>query len=115
MWLIVKIDVKSKTCIDCHKEINNKDPKFKDVDTVRISKYKNIFAKGYVPNLSEEVFVIKKVKNTVSWTYIINYLNWEVIVGTFYEYELQKKQIKKNWIFSKTKFFSKSESLFRLV
>ena len=97
MWLIVKIDVKSKTYIDSHKEINNKDLKFKVSDTVRISKYKNIFAKGYVPNLSEEVFVIKKVKNTVSWTYIllhiyINYLNWEVIIGTFYEYELQKNK-----------------------
>ena len=105
MWLIVKIDVKSTTCIDCHKEINNKDPKFKDVDTVRISKYKNIFAKGYVPNLSEEVFVIKKVKNTVSWTYIINYLNWEVIVGTFYEYELQKNKSKR------IEYFPKQNSL----
>ena len=47
------------------KEVNDKDPKFKVSDHVRISKYKNIFAKGYTPNLSEEVFVIKKVKNTV--------------------------------------------------
>ena len=73
-----------------HKEINNKDPKFKVVDRVRISKYKNIFAKGYTPNWSEEVFVIKKVKNTVSWTYVINDLNGEEIIGTFYEKELQK-------------------------
>ena len=57
-------------------------------DHVRISKYKNIFAKGYAPNLSEEVFVIKKVKNTVQWTYVINDLNDEQIIGTFYEKEL---------------------------
>ena len=44
---------------------NDKDPKFKVGDHVRIAKYKNIFAKGYTPNWSEEVFVIKKVKNTV--------------------------------------------------
>ena len=51
---------------------NDKNPKFKVGDHVRISKYKNIFAKGYSPNWSEEVFVIKKVKNTVPWTYVIN-------------------------------------------
>ena len=55
-----------------------------------MSKYKNIFAKGYVPNWSEEDFVIKKVKNTVLWTYVISDLNREEIVGTFYEKELQK-------------------------
>ena len=54
------------------------------------SKYKNIFAKGYTPNWFEELFVIKKIKNTVSWTYVINDLNREDIVGTFYEKELQK-------------------------
>ena len=59
-------------------------------DRVRISKYKNIFAKRYVPNWSEEVFVIKKVTNTVPWTYVINDLNGEEIIGTFYEKELQK-------------------------
>ena len=59
------IDVKDNTYINADKEINNKDPKFKVGDCVRISKYKNIFAKGYMPNWSEEVFVIKKVKNTV--------------------------------------------------
>ena len=50
---------------------------FKIGDIVRISKYKNIFAKGYAPNWSEEDFMIKKVKNTVPWTYIISELNWE--------------------------------------
>ena len=62
------IDVKDNTYINTDKEVNNKDPKFKVGDYVRISKYKNIFAKGYMPNWSEEVFVIKKVKNTVPWT-----------------------------------------------
>ena len=69
---------------------NDKNPKFKVRDHVRISKYKNIFAKGYTPKWSEGVFVIKKVKNTVPWTYVINDLNGEQIIGTFYEKELQK-------------------------
>ena len=57
---------------------------------IRISKYKNIFAKGYTTNWSEEVFVITKIKNTVQWTYGINDLNGEEIIGSFYEKELQK-------------------------
>ena len=57
---------------------------------MRISKYKNIFAKGNTPNWSEEVFVIKEIKNKVPWTYVINDLNNEQITGTFYENELQK-------------------------
>ena len=56
------VDVKSNTCIDSSKDINYKDPKFKVGDFVRISKFRDIFAKDYVPNWSEEVFVIKKVK-----------------------------------------------------
>ena len=84
------IDVKDNTYINTDKEINNKDPKFKVGDRVRISKYKNIFAKGDTPNWSEEAFVIKKVKNTVPWTYVIKDLNGEEIIGTFYEKELQK-------------------------
>ena len=84
------IDVKDNAYINTDKKINNKDPKFKVSDGVRISKYKNIFAKGYTPNWSEEVFVIKKVKNTVPWTYVFNDLNGEEIIGTFYEKELQK-------------------------
>ena len=59
-------------------------------DQVRISKNKNIFAKGYVPNLSEEVFVISKIKNTVPQTYFISDLNVEEVAGIFYEKELQK-------------------------
>ena len=84
------VNVKDNTYIDFKKEVNDKDSKFKVGDHVRISKYKNIFAKGYTPNWSEEVFVIKKVKNTVPWTYVINDLNGEEIIGTFYEKELQK-------------------------
>ena len=84
------VNVKDNTYIDFGKEINDKDPKFKIADHVRISKYKNIFAKGYVPNWSEEVFLVSEIKNTVPWTYVINDLNGEEIIGTFYEKELQK-------------------------
>ena len=85
------VDVKSNTYIDSSKEMNNKDPKYKISDIVRISKYKNTFSKSCAPNWFEDVFVIKKVKNTVSWAYVINDLDGEEIFGTFYEKELQKK------------------------
>ena len=84
------IDVKDNTYINTDKETNDKDPKFKVGDRVRISKYKNIFAKGYTPNWSEEVLVIKKVKNTVPWAHVIKDLNDEEITGPFYEKQLQK-------------------------
>ena len=84
------VDVKDNTYINFKKEVNYKDPEFKVGDHVRISKHKSIFAKGYTPNWSEKTFVIKKAKNTVPWTYIINELNGEEIAGTFYEKELQK-------------------------
>ena len=83
------VDVKNNTYFDFNKEVNDKDPKFKVGDHVKLSKYKNIFAKGYTPNWSEEVFVIKEVKNIVPWTCGINDLNGEEIFGTFYEKELQ--------------------------
>ena len=83
------VDVKDNTYIDFKKEVNDKNPKFKVGDHVRISKYKNIFAKGYMPNWSEEIFVIKEIKNTVPWTYVINELNGEEIIGIFYETKLQ--------------------------
>ena len=70
--------VNSSTCINSGKEVNNlnsnngsKDSKFKFGDIIRIWKYKNIFAKGYVPNWSQEVFIIKKVKDTVLWTMLL--------------------------------------------
>ena len=75
---IKPIYVKDNTYINTDKEINDKDPKFKVGDHVRISKYKNIFAKSYTPN-------------TVPWTYAINDLNGEKITGIFYEKESQKK------------------------
>ena len=89
------VDVKDNMFIDSkkldsNKEVNDKGPKFKVGDHVRISKYKNIFAKGYMPNWSEEVFVVGKIKNTVPWTYFINDLNGEEIIGTFYEKEHSK-------------------------
>ena len=84
------VDVKDNAYIDFGKEVNDKDPKFKFGNHVRISKYKNLFAKGYMPNWSEEVFIISKIKNTVPWTNVINDLNDEEIIGTFYEKELQK-------------------------
>ena len=72
-----------------HILINDRDSKFKVGDHVRISKYKNIFGKWYTPNWSEEPLIIKKVKNTVPWTYVIIDLKGEEIIGTFYEKKLQ--------------------------
>ena len=88
------VDVKDDTYSDFEKEVNDKDPKFKGGDHIRFSKYKNVFAKGCTPNQSEQVFVIKKVKNTVPWTYVIDDLSGEEIIGTFYEKELQKNNQK---------------------
>ena len=76
------------------KKNKNRNPKFKFGDNVRISKYKNISTEDYVPNWSEEVFVIKKIKNTVPWTYVISYLNREEIAETFYKKEFQEKNQK---------------------
>ena len=82
------IEVKDNTYFDFIKENNNKHLKCKVGDHVRISKYKNIFAKGYTLNWSEEIFVIKEVKNTAPWTYVIDDLNGEKNIRTFYEKEL---------------------------
>ena len=84
------IDVTSDSFAKYNEDSNKRNPKFNVGDHVRISKCKNVFAKGYAPNCSEEIFVIKKVKNTVPWTYVINDLNGEEITGSFYEKELQK-------------------------
>ena len=84
------IDVKNDSFAEYNEEFNEKDSKFKVNDHVRISKYKNIFAKGYAPNWSEEIFVVKKIKSTVPWTYVISDLNGEEIIGSFYEKKLQK-------------------------
>ena len=82
------VDVKPNTYINSSKEINDEYLKYKIGDIVRISKYKNIF--GYVPNWSEEVFVIKKIKSTAPWKYVISDVKVEEITGTFYKKELQK-------------------------
>ena len=84
------IDVTNDFYVEYNEDSNKRNRKFKVGDRVRISKYKNIFAKGYVPNWSEEVFIVNKIKNTVPWTYTINDLNGEQIMGSFYEKELQK-------------------------
>ena len=78
-------DVTDDSLLSISEESNKKNPKFKVGDHVRISKYKNIFAKGYTPNWSEEIFIVEKIKNTILWTYVINELNGEEEVGSFYE------------------------------
>ena len=89
------VDVRPSIYIDFNKESNKEGPKYKVGGNVRISKYKNIFAKGFVPNCSEEVLVIKKFKNAVPWTYVISDLNRDELVGTFYEKESQKNKSKR--------------------
>ena len=71
-------------------EHNEKDSKFKVGDRVRISRYKNIFAKGYAPNRSSEIFIVDKINDTVPYTYNLKDLNDEEIIGSFYDKELQK-------------------------
>ena len=83
-------DIQLGMFIDYVVEHNEKSSKFKVGDHVRISKYKNIFAKCNTPNWSELVFIIKEIKNTVPWTYVFSNLNDEQIVKTFYGKELQK-------------------------
>ena len=88
------IDVKDNNFTKYIEESNKKDPKFKIGDHVRISKYRNTFAKGYTPNWSEKNFVVKKIKNTGPWTCEISDLNGEKIVRSFYEKEIQKINLK---------------------
>ena len=71
-------------------ECDEKSATYSVGDRVRISKFKNIFAKGYGPNWSKEIFIISKINNTVSYTYNIKDLNGEKIIGSFYDKELQK-------------------------
>ena len=73
-----------------YQEDNKEDPKFEVGECVRISKYKNIFTKGNIPNLSGEDFAFKKNKNTVPWTYVISGLNGEKLGVMFYQTALQK-------------------------
>ena len=86
------IDVKNnkRVYIDEH---NEKDSSFKVGDRVRIPKFKNIFAKGYTPNWSTEIFIVDKINDTVPYTYNLKDLNDEEIIGIFYNRELQKTKL----------------------
>ena len=88
------IGVTDDSYAEYNEDFNKKDPKFKVGDHVKISKYKNIFAKGYTPNWSEEIFVFSRIKNIVPWFYVVGLtsdLNGEKIPGSFYEKKLVKK------------------------
>ena len=74
-------------------EHNEKDSRFKVGDRVRISKFKNIFAKGYTPNWSKEIFIVDKINDAVPYTYNLKDLNDEEIIGSFYDRELQKTKL----------------------
>ena len=85
-------DVKNnkRVYIDEH---NEKDSRFKVGDRVRISKFKNIFAKGYTPNWSKEILIVNKINDIVPHTYNLKDLNDEEIIGSFYDRELQKTKL----------------------
>ena len=89
-------DIKSSTYIDFNSENNKEGPKFKIKDNLIISNYKKFFANGCLQNWSEEAFVIKNVKVTVSWTYITSSFNDKEVVGKFYKKE-SHKQIKNSF------------------
>ena len=84
------IDVTADSYAKYNEDFNVTKPKFKVGDHVRISKYKNIFAKGYTQDWLEEFFVFSKIEDTVPWIYVISDFNGELITGGFYEKELQK-------------------------
>ena len=75
--------IKENRYINFGKEVNDNDPKFQVGDHLKISKYKDIFGKGYTPNWSQEIFVIKKIKNIAPWTYFINDLNDNELLEPF--------------------------------
>ena len=85
-------DVKNNKRVDVD-EHNEKYSRFKVGDRVRISKFKNIFAKGYAPNWSKEIFIVDKINETVPYTYNLRDLNDEEIIGSFYDKELQKTKL----------------------
>ena len=84
------VDVGDDSFAEYNGKSNETDSKCKVGDHVRISKFKNVFAKRYTLNWSEKNFIVRKIKNMVPWTYVISDLNGEEIVGSFYEKELQK-------------------------
>ena len=93
---IKPIDVTSDSYAKYDKDSYVTKPKLKFGDNVRISKYRNIFAKGYTENWSEEVFVVSKIKSAVPWAYVIIDLNGEPIAGSFMKENCQKV-VKKNF------------------
>ena len=84
------IDVTDDSYAEYNENSIEKAPEFKVDDHVKISKHNKIFAKGYTPNWSGEVFVVTKIKNTAPWTYVISDLNDEPIAGSFYEKGIAK-------------------------
>ena len=81
------LEIIIKVYVDEH---NEKDSRFKVGERVIISRYKNIFAKGYTPNWSKEIFIVDKINDAVPYTYNLKYLNDEEIIGSFCDKELQK-------------------------
>ena len=90
-------DNNKRVYIDEHIERNSR---FKVGDRVRISKFKNIFAKGYTPNWSKEIFIVNKINDTVPYMYNIKDLNDGEIIGSFYDKELQKSILLNELLFS---------------
>ena len=87
---VLKRNNNKRVYIDEHNENRSR---FKVGDRVRISKFKNIFAKGYTPNWSKEIFIVNKINHTVPYTYDLKDLNDEEIIGSFYDQELQKTKL----------------------
>ena len=91
----VKDDTRNSSAIARNRRVyidehNKKSARYNVGDRVKISKFKNIFAKGYTPNRSTEMFIINKINDTVPYTYNLKDLNDEEIIGSFYDRELQK-------------------------
>ena len=86
------IDVKNNKTVYID-EHNEKDSKFKVGDRVRISRYKNLFAKRYAPNWSSEIFIVNKINDTVPYTYNLKDLNDEEIICSFNDKKLQKTKL----------------------
>ena len=103
------IDVTSDSYAEYNKYFNVTKPKIKVGDHIRISKYKNIFIKGYAQNWWEEVSVVSKIRDIVHWTYVISDSNNEKIAGSFYEKELQKTSQEK---FRIEKYLKKGDKLY---
>ena len=94
----VKIDTTKSSAIARNNrvyidEYNKKSARFNVSDRVRISKFKNIFAKEYTPNWSREVFIVDKINDAIPYTYNLKDLNGEEIIGSFYDRELQKTKL----------------------